>query len=99
MTFVAESSNYLKYFSVDGNKLTLVEQYKDFHQVVNRNSLSLEHKSCLGVRIVKSSKNNIYFGILREERKNEKFTCQQQLAIGYKLSGGKFLFENGKQSG
>jgi len=36
---------------------------------------------------------------MKESRRKEKFTCQHKEAVSYKLRGGKFLFEDGNQSG
>lgn len=62
-------SNYSKYFLIDGPKITMIEQFKDFHQVVSKEPLSLKTRSIVGIRINNCTKNNIYFGILKDERK------------------------------
>jgi hypothetical protein len=51
------------------------------------------------MKIVKTRLTNIYFGVMKESRRKEKFTCQHKEAVSYKLRGGKFLFEDGNQSG
>ena len=47
----------------------------------------------------KSKRKDIYFGVFKENRRKEKFTCQHKESISYKISGGKMLFEDGVQTG
>lgn len=41
----------------------------------------------------------MYFGVMKEVRRKQKFTCQHKEALSYKLRGGKFLYEDGHQTG
>lgn len=61
--------------------------------------IPLVGKTRVSVKVLQSRLSNIYFGLIKESRKKEKYTCQHKQAISYKLRGGKFLFEDGIQSG
>ena len=76
-----------------------MEQDKDYHQIVVKQETSLVNRTVLGLRVCMSSSMNIYFGVGLESRRNEKYTCQHKASTAYKLSGGKFLFEDSRQSG
>ena len=59
----------------------------------------MDKLTCVSIKVIKSRLSNIYFGVFKESRRKEKFTCQHQESLSYKLKGGKFLFEDGIQSG
>jgi hypothetical protein len=49
----------------------------------------------IGIKIIKSEENNIYFGLLKFSLTHEKGLCYRKDAISYRLSGGLNLFEDG----
>jgi hypothetical protein len=78
----------------------LIKGSKNHHyQVMSRDSLSAMGAKKFGTQIIKTLLTNIYFGVVKESRRREKNTCQHREAISWKLSGQKFLFEDGHQSG
>lgn len=56
-------------------------------------------KTHVGLTLIRSKRKDLYFGVIKENRRKEKFTCQHKEALSYKLAGGKMLYEDGVQSG
>jgi hypothetical protein len=74
----------------------MTKETKHHHQISSLYPLT---KGKVGVRIIKTRLTDIYFGVILERRRKEKYTCQQKESIARKLTAGKVLYEDGQQSG
>lgn len=84
---------------IEGRKIRISKGFKDFYQVTSEGAISQAGKTKVSIKVLHTRQTNIYFGVITENRRKEKFTCQHKESISYKLRGGKFLFEDGFQSG
>ncbi len=66
--------------------------------MVSIKNFSLTSKSTIGLKIIKSKENNIYFGFLKKDLISNSGICYREGAFSYKVCGGKNLYEDGKKS-
>ena len=74
------------------------DQHKHFYQVVSQNCTERQGTVTIGLKVVKTIFSKIYFGLAINYRRVYQYSAMHKGVIAYKLSGGKFLYEDGQNS-
>jgi hypothetical protein len=89
--FEIRKSKYIDNFIIHDRHVIIRTNTGDKFQIVSNDAISKTDKEIVGIRIVRSPKYVIYFGLIEGSRVKEKYSAKGKdgSTISYKIIGGK----------
>ena len=76
----------------------MIDQQQQFYQVASQSYIERSATITIGLKVLRTKASKIYFALVQKHRRVFQHSAMSKGTMAYKLSGGKFLYEDGNNS-